>query len=67
MPDVVEIETDHFDMETAYTQAMLQKLNGKEAESKQTLTSALDQIKSRQEQLLDALDEMNAPPPGTNW
>jgi tetratricopeptide (TPR) repeat protein len=66
IPDVVEIEADHFDMDTAYTQAMLQKLNGKEVESKQTLTSALDQIKSRQEQLLDALDEMNAPAPETN-
>jgi tetratricopeptide (TPR) repeat protein len=60
-PAAPEAEEDHFDVDTVYTQAMLQKLNGKEAESKQTISSALDQIKSRQEQLLDALDELNAP------
>jgi tetratricopeptide (TPR) repeat protein len=54
---------DHFDVDTAYTQAMLQKLSGKEAESKQTLANALDQIKSRQEQLLDALDAFNPSAP----
>jgi len=65
-PETVEIEEDHFDMDTVYTQAMLQKLNGQEAESKQTLASALDQIKSRQEQLLDALDEINDPATDSN-
>lgn len=52
---------DRIDMDTAYTQAMLQKLSGKEEESKQTLANALDQLKSRQERLLDALDAFNTP------
>ncbi|GEM_PF-7104001 len=50
-----------FDMDTVYTQAMLQKMSGKVDESKKTLATALDQLKTRQEKLLDALDTMDAP------
>lgn len=38
-------EETHFDIDTVYTQAMLQKLSGKMDESKKTLSTALDQAK----------------------
>jgi tetratricopeptide (TPR) repeat protein len=60
-PLITQGEETHFDIDTVYTQAMLQKLSGKVDESKKTLSSALDQLKTRQERFLDALDTMDAP------
>ncbi|MBN2678323.1 MAG: tetratricopeptide repeat protein [Anaerolineaceae bacterium] len=63
LPDMSNPMTDNipFDVDMVYTQAMLQKMSGRVTESKQTLANALDQLKTRQDRLLDALDTVDAP------